>query len=132
MMDGYYGRRADVAGRVVDGEAVLVRMSDGMLHVLNPSASRIWIMADGVRSGAELAEGRDPAAVAEFLKRMAELDLMERASSPRNAPEAFPQEVDVPFSEEPPRIRISEPVETLAGPSACMLGDFDCVPIQVG
>jgi len=126
MMDGYYGRRADVAGRVVDDEAVLVRMSDGMLHVLNPSASRIWMMADGTRSGADLAEGNDPAAVAGFLKEMEELDLFERAPSPRAEPEAFPQEAEVPSSSELPAIRISEPVETLAGPSVCDLIAFAC------
>jgi len=129
-MDGYYGRRTDVAGRVVDGEAVLVRMSDGMLHVLNPSASRIWMRADGARSGADLAEGNDPATVACFLKEMVDLDLMKRASSPGPEPEIFPQETDVPCSAEPPRIRISEPVETLAGPSACNAMGDPCAPIQ--
>jgi len=130
VIEGYYGRRADVAGRVVEGEAVLVKLPEGMLYVLNPSASRIWIMADGVRSGTELAEGKDPAAVAGFLREMAELGLLERTSSPGPEPEDFPQEAEVPPSSEAPAIRISEPVETLAGPSACGLEEFPCTPIQ--
>ena len=140
-MDGYYGRCPDVACRVVDGEAVLVKMPGGVLHVLNPSASRVWLMADGVRSVAKLTrlaglaeiagptEGNDPAAVRAFLRRCVELGLMECASSPADEPEAFPQDANVPPSAEPPAIRASEVVETLAGPS-CTIGDFTCGTIS--
>ncbi len=129
-MDGYYGRRADVASRVVDGEAVLVKVPQSVLFVLNPSASRIWLMADGVRSGAELAEDSDSAAVASFLKQMVEFDLVERTSAPQSKAEAFPQEAEISSSTEPPAIRISEPLETLAGPSVCNQIDEVCGTIM--
>ncbi len=87
-------------------------------------------MTDGVRSGAELAEDNDPAAVAEFLEAMVKLDLVDCASSPRPESEAFPQEAEMPCSAEPPAIRISEPVETLAGPSTCSLVEFACIVVQ--
>ena len=129
-MDGYYRRSPVIASRFVDGEAVLVKMSDCVLYVLNSSASRVWLMADGVRSPAEIAEGNDPAAVAAFLRRLVEIDLMERSTSALPEPDVFPQTVELPPSPEPPAILVSERVEVLAAPSTCTLADFGCSTIQ--
>ncbi len=128
-MDGYYARSPRVASRVLDGEAVLVKMPESVLHVLNRSASRIWVRADGVRSGAEVASGLDPAASGAFLEKMVELGLMERAERPRDEPQPFPQEVELPPSTEPPAISVSEAVEVLAGGSCLLLDIMFCDPL---
>ena len=125
-MDGYYRRSTGVASRVVDGEAVLVKMPEGMLHVLNPSASRMWVRADGARPASELARGVDEAAAAEFLSRMTELGLMEVAPAPGAEAAPFSQDADIAPSTEAPEIRASEPVETLA--SGTCIVDALCIP----
>src|SRR5437016_3102151 len=43
-----------VAGRVVDGEAVLVLADSGQVQVLNEVGARVWELADGSRSLAEI------------------------------------------------------------------------------
>jgi hypothetical protein len=101
----------------MDGEAVLVKMPEGLLYVLNPSASRMWTRADGVRGAGDLADGADPDEAREFLGCMKGLGLLERSDSPRGAPDVFPQDVDLAPSREAPVIRESGPIETLAGPS---------------
>ena len=53
-MNSYYCRCTGIASRVVDGEAVLIKMPENVLFVLNTTASRIWVRADGTRSGREL------------------------------------------------------------------------------
>jgi hypothetical protein len=130
-VEGFYARSPDVASRVVDGEAVLVKMPEGVLYVLNGSASRMWARADGVRGIEDVAEGVDLNEARTFLGGMAELGLLERTPSPRGAPEAFPQDIDLPPSREAPAIRASEPVETLAGGS-CNFDEMACAPISVG
>ena len=126
-MDGYYHRSPGVASRVVDGEAFLIKMPDNVLFVLNRAASRIWVDADGVRPGRNLAGGRDPEAHAAFLDEMVGLGLLQRSSSPREEADAFPQEVVWPAAEdfrERPEIRSSETVEAIGGCGA----DPACVP----
>ena len=110
-----------MASRVVDGEAVLVKMPEGILHVLTPSATRMWVRADGTRSGRDLAEGLDPPAADAFLVRMTELGMLERTPAPLAEARASPQEVELAPSTEAPEIRVSEPVETLAGLSCTQL-----------
>lgn len=48
-------RAPAVTGRVVDGEAVLVHPRQGKIRVLNGVGARIWELADGERSVADLA-----------------------------------------------------------------------------
>jgi hypothetical protein len=43
------------AGRVIDGEAVLIRSDDSEINVLNEVGSRIFELADGTRTVAEIA-----------------------------------------------------------------------------
>jgi hypothetical protein len=133
-MDAYYRRSPTVAGRIVEGEAVLVKMPEGLLHVLNPSASRLWVTADGVRPLTELVElpgggeGEAVEAARAFLERLVDLGLMERADRPRAAADVYPQEVEameLAPSSAPPAVRATGPVETLAGPS-CSFSDFPC------
>jgi len=45
-----------VVGRMVDGEAVLVLPDQGQVKVLNPVGARIWSLADGSRSIAQIAQ----------------------------------------------------------------------------
>ena len=127
-MDGYYRRSRRVASRVVDGEVVLVKMPEGVLHVLNPSASRMWVRADGCREAAALAEGLDPKTARAFLRRMAELGFMDRAESPREEAEPFLQEVELPCSTDAPEISEPEPVEILASGSCLLVGGDPCAP----
>jgi hypothetical protein len=46
----------NVVGRMVDGEAVLVLPDQGQVKVLNPVGARIWSLADGSRSIAQIAQ----------------------------------------------------------------------------
>ena len=43
------------AGRVIDGEAVLILSDDSEINVLNEVGSRIFELADGTRTVAEIA-----------------------------------------------------------------------------
>lgn len=43
------------AGRVIDGEAVLILSDDSEINVLNEVGSRIFALADGSRTVAEIA-----------------------------------------------------------------------------
>lgn len=145
-MDRYYRRSPAVASRVVDGEAVLVKMPERMLYVLNRSASMIWAGADGTVPGCELAPsvprqlvrpGRGPTyrprqGLAGFLDEMVRLGLFERADSPCDAPDAFPQEVTWPDTDEPEPAAVlaSERVEAMAGVcSAETVEEFFCPTI---
>ncbi len=125
-MDGYYRRPAWVASRVVDGEGILVHVPEGKLYVLNATATRMWVRADGTRSGVELVSGlretsEEPSPVESFLSAMVGLGLFERASTPSGTADAFPQDVEWPeerrtdSAAEPPAILASEPVEAIAG-----------------
>ena len=46
---------AEVVGRIVDGEAVLVLPEQGKVKVLNQVGGRIWELADGSRTVEEIA-----------------------------------------------------------------------------
>ena len=131
-MDRYYRRSPAVASRVVDGEAVLVKMPERMLYVLNRAASMIWAGADGTVPGCELAASVPRQGLAGFLDEMVRLGLFERADSPCDAPDAFPQEVTWPDTDEPEPAAIvaSEPVEAVAGIcSAETVSEFACPTI---
>ena len=43
------------AGRVIDGEAVLILADDSEINILNEVGSRIFALADGSRTVAEIA-----------------------------------------------------------------------------
>jgi hypothetical protein len=101
-VEAYYKRSPRVGSRVLDGEAVLVKMPESVLHVLNSSASRIWVRADGVRP------------------------LMEFASSPGEEPDVYPQDVEVPSASGPPEVRVSEAIETLASGTCGLLDEATC------
>ncbi len=127
---GYYRRSPHVASRVVDGEALLLKRTESKAFILNHAASRIWVLADGVRSGGDLAGAREVEAVRPFLDEMVERGLLERADEPLGAAQAFPQNVEwqSPDHEfELPAICGSEVVEVLA--SLCdsnREGQFAC------
>lgn len=44
------------AYQIIDGEAVIIVPSEQMVNVLNPVGSRIWDLADGRKSIAEIAQ----------------------------------------------------------------------------
>ncbi len=44
------------ASQIIDGEAVIIVPSEQMVNVLNSVGCRIWDLADGRRSVAEIAE----------------------------------------------------------------------------
>ena len=124
MTRGYYRRACGVASRVVDGEAFLIKMPENVLFVLNDAASRIWVRADGTRSGEELAGewgrpshgGREESQA--FLDEMTERGLLLRSAEPKGKADVFPQEVTWPErggSAEPPRIKDTEAVVASGG-----------------
>jgi hypothetical protein len=116
MVDRYYRRSKDVASRVVDGEAMLIKMPENTLFVLNPSGSRIWVHADGARSTAELCNGLDEVSVLRFLDEMTSHGLLERSCEPAKSSDIFPQDVTLSeTTDEKPEIRECEPIEVLAG-----------------
>lgn len=49
-------RRAGVAWRVVDGEAVMVLPATGKVHTLNQVGTRFWQLADGQRTFGEVID----------------------------------------------------------------------------
>ena len=117
-MNGYYRRAPGVAGRVVEGEAFLIKMPENVLFVLNDAASRMWVGADGVRSGEDLAAGCGREDARAFLDEMVTRGLLARSASPREKAEAFPQDVTWPEREGdagPPRIEVAEAVVALGG-----------------
>ena len=52
----YPRHHPESAGRVLDGEAVVVTPADSRMHTLNEVGTFLWDRADGARSVAELAE----------------------------------------------------------------------------
>jgi hypothetical protein len=48
-------RAATVASRVYGNDAVVISPEEGMVRMLNPTATRIWQLADGSRSVEEIA-----------------------------------------------------------------------------
>ena len=49
MIDMYVAQNQDIAHRVIDDETIILTPEDGMLHNLNPVATRIFELADGKR-----------------------------------------------------------------------------------
>lgn len=47
---------SDTASRVIGGEATLVLPKENTVHILNPVGTRIWELADGQRSLADIVE----------------------------------------------------------------------------
>lgn len=43
------------ASRIYSGEAVIITPAENMVRMLNPTGSRIWELADGTRTVAEIA-----------------------------------------------------------------------------
>jgi len=129
-MDYYYHRAKDIASRVVDNEAVLVSLTKNELLVLNLSASRIWVSADGISRGVELGKGLDKQSVKLFLDEMVSRGLFKRTNTPADVPDLFPQDVAALFikvDDEAPVIRVCEQIEVLAGVCDSALSGFsDC------
>jgi len=48
-------RAATVASRVYGNDAVVISPDEGMVRMLNPTATRIWQLADGSRSVEDIA-----------------------------------------------------------------------------
>jgi len=79
-------RHPDTAFRIFDGEAVIISPTQNMVRMLNPTGSRIWELADGSRSIAEIAailteefEVRPehaPKSARDFVLALVERDLM--------------------------------------------------------
>jgi hypothetical protein len=55
-LDLYPVPHPQVAGRVIDGEAVVILSESNQVNVYNPVGSRIWELADGTRSVKEIVE----------------------------------------------------------------------------
>jgi hypothetical protein len=47
---------SQVAGRIIDGEAVLVLAESGQVEILNEVGARVWALADGTRSLAQIVD----------------------------------------------------------------------------
>jgi len=48
-------RSPNIVSRIIDEEAVVVHLQQGRVRVLNPVGARLWELANGRRSVAELA-----------------------------------------------------------------------------
>ena len=116
-VNGYYRRASGIASRVVEGEAFLIKMPENVLFVLNHAASRIWVRADGTRSGEELAGEWGHEAAKAFFDEMAERGLFRRSPSPCENGDVFPQDVEWPADCPPdrPEIRLAEAVVAVGG-----------------
>lgn len=55
-LDRYPSHHPDTAGRVLDGEAVVVTPADSRMHTMNEVGTWLWTHADGSRSVDQLAE----------------------------------------------------------------------------
>jgi hypothetical protein len=56
MLQSYPTPHEQVAGRVIDNEAVLVLAQSGEVQVLNEVGARIWELIDGTRTVAQIAQ----------------------------------------------------------------------------
>lgn len=54
MRNEYPIRAADVAYRIIDGEAILVTAREGKIYSLNSVGAKIWELADGTNSVSEV------------------------------------------------------------------------------
>ena len=123
MTGKYYCRSSSVAGRLVLNEAVLVRLPEGEMTVLNPSASVLWSLLDGTRTVEELEShlasrysitGR--LSVKSLLQELAErhlIVLLDGPDRPQIAPFPCPG-IQPPWIQ--PAIRVQEQIHALAGP----------------
>ena len=117
-MRRYYARNSCVASRLIDGEAILVKLPENVLYVLNAAGARIWVAIDGVRSDIEIAAGCARRPVRAFLGELESLGLVEELPFPLPQPERHPQDLPTPggrVHEDPPCIVASEHVALAAG-----------------
>ena len=56
LTERYPVLHAQVAARIIDGEAVIVLPESGQVNVLNEVGSRIWELIDGTHSVGEITE----------------------------------------------------------------------------
>ncbi len=56
MLSKYPVRAADVASRVIDGEAILVSATKGRVFTLNSVGTKIWEIADGTLSLSQIVD----------------------------------------------------------------------------
>jgi hypothetical protein len=92
VLSRYPRPHPDSAGRVLDGEAVVVTPADGKMHTLNEVGTWIWERADGARSGADLVESlvedfdideeTARADVVAFLEALVEKGVLELSDAP--------------------------------------------------
>ena len=50
MLEKYVLRNENTASRVIDGQSVIMTLSDNTLHCLDEVGSRIWELCDGQRT----------------------------------------------------------------------------------
>lgn len=50
MLEKYVLRNKNTASRVIDGQSVIMTLSDNTLHCLDEVGSRIWELCDGQRT----------------------------------------------------------------------------------
>ena len=55
-IEGPPGPRPEIETAFVGGEAVLLNVETGSVYALNPSASVVWLLLDGVLSTAAIAD----------------------------------------------------------------------------
>ena len=53
--DFVLSRNEDAAGRIVDGEAVVLTLADAEVNVMNSVGTRIWELVDGTRTVGDIA-----------------------------------------------------------------------------
>jgi hypothetical protein len=85
-LNSYAVPNSAVAGRIVEGEAVLVLPQQGQVEVLNEVGARIWALADGTRTLRQIAaalcdefdvdQAQAEADVLDFMAQLAELDVV--------------------------------------------------------
>jgi hypothetical protein len=55
-LDAYPYPHPQVAGRVIDGQALLILSEANLINVLNPVGSRVWELADGTHSVGDIVD----------------------------------------------------------------------------
>jgi pyrroloquinoline quinone biosynthesis protein D len=86
--NAFLKRRQDIKSRLLDGEAVVLDREWGFIHQLNKTATYIWEHCDGQHTAGAIAgqlcrdfevdESTALSDVLEVLKRLQDLDLLER------------------------------------------------------
>ncbi len=92
----YPAPHPQTAGRVIDGEAVLLLAETNEIQVLNPVGSRIFELADGRRTLAEIASiltdeynvdfNQALADVSEFVQQLVDSQVLVLYDQPRTGP----------------------------------------------